>query len=131
MNENIKPVRPILIIFVILNGLIIALKPRLDAWGFDRDVLLVANLLFCALTVFTMLRQIRAMKNSNPNAFVRSIMAGTMIKMFVCIIAVVAYILAFRKTFNKPAVYLSLGFYVIYLVAEVRQMMKLNKTKNG
>lgn len=131
MNENIKPIRPLLIIFIILNGLIIILKSKFEVWGIDRDVLLVANILFCALAVFTTLRQIKAMKNPNPNVFVRGVMAGTMIKMLVCIVAVVAYILAFRKTFNKPAVYLSMGIYVIYLATEVRLMMKLNKRKDG
>ena len=53
------------------------------------------------------------------------------IKVFACVIAIVAYYFISGAAFNKPAVYLSMVIYIVYLVVEVRTIMKLNKTKNA
>jgi 4-amino-4-deoxy-L-arabinose transferase-like glycosyltransferase len=58
-------------------------------------------------------------------------MGGMLIKVFACVIAVVAYYFISGRLFNKPAVYASMVIYIIFLVVEVRTIMKLNKTKNA
>ena len=75
--------------------------------------------------------QVKAMQDSNPNVFIRSVMTGMIIKVFACILAVVAYYFLSRELFNKPAVYISMIIYIIFLTVEVRTIMKLNKTKNA
>ena len=71
------------------------------------------------------------MQHSNPNVFIRSVMAGMMIKMFIVIVAVIAYVLLSGKSFNKPAIFISLLLYLVYLAVEVAAVMKLNKRKNA
>ncbi len=94
-------------------------------------VLMGGNCLFFLVSLFVFRMQYVAMYNSNPNVFIRSVMGGMIIKVFACVIAVVAYYFISKAAFNKPAVYVSMVIYIVYLVVEVRTIMKLNKTKNA
>ena len=89
------------------------------------------NCLFFLISLFVFRMQYRAMYNSNPQVFIRSVMGGMIIKVFGCLIAVVAYYFISGPAFNKPAVYICMVIYIVYLVVEVRTIMKLNKTKNA
>jgi heme/copper-type cytochrome/quinol oxidase subunit 4 len=54
-----------------------------------------------------------------------------MIKMFLCIIAVMAYVVAAGKAVNKISIFIAMFFYLIYLAVEVVILMKMNKQKNA
>jgi hypothetical protein len=75
--------------------------------------------------------QIKGMKNANPNVFVRSVMGSMIIKMFVVVGVVFAYVSLSGDHFNKRGIFISLFFYLIYLAVEVYSLMKLNKQKNA
>jgi hypothetical protein len=77
------------------------------------------------------LLQRRALQNKNSNVFVRSMMAAMMIKMFVVMAAFITYVVLLGKAVNKPAIYISVVLYFLYLVIEVAIVMKLNKQKNA
>ena len=122
---------PLLLVFIICNGFFLSAKTLIAKWGIDSDVLIIANSLFLVLSLVTFFIQQKALQNSNPNVFIRSVMAGMMIKMFVCIIAIFIYWLAMKDKFSKGTVFVSMILYLIYLVAEVRIVTKLNRQKNG
>jgi hypothetical protein len=122
---------PLVLVFVFINALLMLLKARLAKWGIDQEVLIIANLLFFSISVLVFFMQRKALSNPNPHAFVRSVMGGMMIKMFVCIIAVVTYVILSGNAYNKPAVFCSLFLYLIYLAVEVGTIMKLNKKPNA
>jgi len=69
--------------------------------------------------------------NSNPQVFIRRVMLSIMLKMLVAVVAVIAYVLISGKSFNKPAVFISMLVYMLYLVVEVWLLMKQNKTKHA
>ena len=131
MNLKNSPIRPMMIAFVVITLTIIASLLLFPTAGIDYLVLLFANALFCltALAVFNMQR--KAMDNSNPNVFIRSVMVGVMLKMLVCLVFVMGYVFLTRPAFNRPAIYLSLLIYLVYLVTEVAIVMKLNKRKHA
>lgn len=131
MNFGFKTVLPLVITFLVLTVIVFAGKLFFTAKGIDYVVLMGANCLFFLISIFVFRMQYAAMYNSNPNVFIRSVMSGMIIKMFGCLIAVVGYYLLSKTAFNKPAVYLSMVVYMVYLVVEVRTIMKLNKTKNA
>ena len=131
MNSRIKVLLPLLITFLVLAIFIFAAKIFYAGKGIDYMVVMIANCLFFLISLFVFRMQVRAMQNSNPNVFIRSVMSGMIIKVFACIIAVVAYYFLSRELFNKPAVYISMIIYIIFLTVEVRTIMKLNKTKNA
>jgi len=131
MNQRSNVLLPLLVTFVFFAAAIVL------AWLFWKDakvdfvVLLGANVLFFLVSVLAFRIQYKAMHNSNPNVFIRKVMTTMLLKMAIALAAVMTYVLAFRDTFNKPAVYISMLIYVVYLVVEVGLVMKLNKRKNA
>ncbi|MBC7510070.1 MAG: hypothetical protein H7320_15190 [Ferruginibacter sp.] len=118
---------PLLLVFIICNGFFLLAKTLLVKWGIDGNVLIIANSLFLILSLITFLIQQKALRNSNPNVFIRSVMGGMMIKMFVCIIAVFIYWLLMKDKFSKVTVFAAMILYLIYLAVEVRLVTKLNR----
>jgi peptidoglycan/LPS O-acetylase OafA/YrhL len=131
MNINRKTILPLVVIFILLNSFFLLGKNIFDKWMIDRYALMVANLMFFVISIVTFFMQLNALKNKNPNVFVRSLIGGVMIKMFACIIALLTYYFTSGDAFNKPAVYGGMLIYLIYLVIEVVVMMKLNKRKHA
>jgi hypothetical protein len=127
MKPSRKIIMPVIIIFAAITILIFALKGFLVQHGFDIYVLLGANTLFFLMGLLVFSLQKRALGNANPNVFVRSVISGMMIKMFACVIAVLAYVVLTSNDYNKRSVFLSLFIYLIYLAAEVAAIMQLNK----
>ena len=93
--------------------------------------MICANLLFLLTAVLVFFMQKKALANSNPNVFIRSIMTGMLIKMFSTVTAVFAYVIFAGNGFNKKAVFISLFLYLIYLAAEVIAISGENKKRNA
>jgi hypothetical protein len=131
MNKNRKAVLPLILIFIFLNTLFIIDNSFFKKQNIDNDVLVISNAILFVSNLITLLLLIRALQNSNPNVFVRSMMAGTVIKLFVIAIAFIAYAFAVKRNINKPAIYISIFLYFLYLAVEVGIVLKLNKQKNA
>jgi hypothetical protein len=126
-----KMLMPVLIIFVTLTIFIFATNVLWVKYNVDKNVLLGANVLFLITSVIVFFMQKKALSNSNPNVFVRSVIAGMMIKMFSTAIAVLAYVLIVGSSYNTSAVFISLIMYLVYLAAEVMAISKENKNKHA
>lgn len=131
MKSKAKELIPFILLFIIFNNFFLFGKGLLAKWEIDYLVMIIANSLFFILNVLVYSMQRKALRNPNPNVFVRSVMAGMMIKMAICVVAVLIYALAFRKTFSKMSVFASMFLYLVYLFVEVRAAGRLNKQKNG
>jgi hypothetical protein len=131
MKLSFKTVFPLFITFLVLTLFIFAGNIFFAEKGINYSVVMGGNCLFFLVSLLVFRMQYLAMYNPNPNVFVRSVMGGTMIKMFGCLAAIIGYYFISRPAFNKPAVYISMVIYIVYLVVEVRTIMKLNKTKNA
>ncbi len=122
---------PLFIVFILFSILFLLSQSMLTKFGLDKNVLLIANSLFFILGIITFFIQYKALQNSNPNVFIRSVMSVMMIKMFVCIIAVLIYVLSFRDSYSKPSIFAGVILYFVYLTVEVNVMLKLNNQKNA
>ena len=131
MNAPNRVVMPLVAIFIILSGLLLVFSKSLQEKNVDTTVLLAANGLFFILNIIVFLTQKKAIGHSNANVFVRTVIAGMMIKMFACAIAVLAYVVLTGPGYNKKAVFISLFIYLIYLVVEVGTIIRLNKRSNA
>lgn len=131
MDFKFKVALPLFITFLVLTAIIFAANIFYTAKAIDYTVVMGGNFLFFLISLFVFRMQYLAMYNKNPQVFIRSVMGGMIIKVFGCVIAVVAYYFISGTAFNKPAVYASMVMYIVYLVVEVRTIMKLNKTKNA
>jgi hypothetical protein len=131
MQNKGKQIFPLLSLFILMNSFLLTGRSFLEKHGIDRDVLIIANTLFFLINFVAFLLQRRGLQNKNPNVFVRSMMAAMMIKMVVVLAAFITYIVMLGKAVNKPAIYISLVLYFLYMVIEVAIVMKLNKQKNA
>ncbi len=131
MNVRYKVLLPLVLTFSLFTLALLIAKLFFKDSSIDLVVILVANALFFLMSIFVFSIQRKAMQHSNPNVFIRSVMAGMMIKMFAVIVAVITYVLLSGKIFNKPAIFISLLLYLVYLSVEVAAVMKLNKRKNA
>jgi uncharacterized membrane-anchored protein len=126
MNASNKTIYPLLAIFTIISGMLVVFSKALESKGIDTTILLAANGLFFLLNIIVFFIQKKALSHSNPNVFVRTVIAGMMIKMFTCAIAVIAYVTIVGPGYNKKSVFISLFIYLIYLGVEVATITRLN-----
>ena len=132
MSKSRRAFFPIVVLFIILNGLFIAGKGMLDRWGADQDVLIWGNLLLFGITLVSFLVAQKGLKSTNPHAFVRSVYGSIMLKLFVCLIAAFIYIFLNRQNLNKPAFFTLMGLYLVYTFLEVSTLTKMLKQRaNG
>jgi len=131
MKKERKVILPILLVFIIVNVFLLTATSFLTERNVDRDMLLIANLVFFAISMVVFFMQKKGLQNPNPHVFIRSVMGGMMIKMFICIALVMGYVILAGSSYNKPAVFISLFLYIIYLTVEVAAIMRLNKKKDA
>ena len=103
------------------------IKSPLMQWGIDYYVLIIANALFFVVNLVAFLLQKRALQNTNPNVFVRSVMGSMLIKMFVCVAAIIIYRLIAGNAVSKISVFAAMFLYLVYLGLEVALITKMNK----
>ena len=131
MSNNWKGLVPVAILFLVINVLLFFLKLPMQKAGFSLSVLLAANAILFIITIISFFLQVKGLKNTNPNVFVRSVMGAMMIKMLICVGVVFSYVYASGNTYNKRSVFVALFLYLIYLSVEVMAVMKLNKKKDA
>ena len=127
--RNKKPFMPVVLLFLILNAIFIAGRPTLERWNADQNVLIIGNALLFIITIVSFLLAQRGLRNENTHAFIRAIIGGIMIKLFVFAIAAFIYISIFKKEINKPALFTCMGLYLVYTFFEVSVLTKQLKHK--
>lgn len=131
MKGRKKIIVPLIALFVIFSGFIVVSRNLLAKWGIDSDVLVIANIIFFGVSLLAFFMQQKALNNSNPNVFIRSVMGGMLIKMGVVITAVIVYRLVAGNAVSKVSVFAAMFLYLIYLAVEVAVITKLNKQQHA
>ena len=131
MTPQNKIILPLLTVFVLTNITLYAVREIVTKWGIDFYVLFFATDIFFLLSLVAFFMQRKALGNSNPNVFIRSVMGGMLIKMFVTITAVIVYRLIAGNSVSKVSVFSAMFLYLLYLGVEVAVITKLNRQKNG
>jgi hypothetical protein len=132
MNRNsFAPLRPMVLVFVIVNAIFILGRNKLTSFGIEQNVVIAGNLILflVSLTSFVLTR--KSLGSTNPNAFVRAMYGSFMIKFFVCAIAAFIYIMATKKNVNKPGLIACMGLYIVYTTMEVAALSKILKQKKN
>ncbi len=122
---------PLVAIFVLVNIACMGYKDALLQHHIDPAVVQVANGILFLLAVVSALMHYRAVKNTNPHAFVRSIMGATVMKLFVIASAVFIYVYMAGSGRSVYAIFIGMGLYVLYTIFEVSGAFRLNKEKDG
>jgi hypothetical protein len=121
----LKPSVPLWYVFVLTIAVMLALSGWLKDQGFDLRVLFAGNCLFFLVTLGAFMLYHRTLRNSNTNFFLRMMYGGLLLKMVVCIVAVLSYVLVVRAAVNKPAIIGCFVFYFIYTFTEVKILTRL------
>lgn len=127
MTLLFKKSTPLFFVFFLISLAILSSRNFLSTYFIDANLLMGANLFFLIISFISTCLQINAMSNKNPNVFIRMVMVGLMLKMFLTIIAIIIYVVSSGNNYNKRGVFVGLFFYLIYLATEVFTVLKLNK----
>lgn len=126
-----KKIRPLIVFFLIINALAVVGEKQIAAWGMKQDVLIVANILLFVFSLISLLLQLNASKNPNPNAIVRAVMAGMGLKLIGFAAALLIYLSMVGKDKSVYSIYAALGLYIVYTWMEVRLFLRQNPKKNA
>jgi ATP/ADP translocase len=126
-KNNLRSLRPVFILFIIVTAFCITGKSWLEKKGISQEVLLGGNLLLVLVSVVAYLLMRKAVKSNNPQAFVRAIYGSFMLRFFLVAIVAFIYIMVAKSGVNKPALIACAGLYIIYTGIETRSLMKLLK----
>jgi len=131
-QSNRKLYAPLFLLFIILNTLFITGRTIFENRGFNREVLIVGNLILFLVTFASLFVHVRGFLNKNVNAFLRSVYTSLLIKMFACVAAVIIYAVLAKDNLNKPALFVCMGLYFVYTFVEIRIIFRLLKqSKNN
>ena len=130
-RANKKTFLPVIFVFILLNSVIIIFKTFLTNNGVDCDFLIVANLLLFVLSMVGFYLQQKGIQSDNANAFVHSVYSSMLIKLFVCMIAVLVHVFIKTSGVNKPALFTSMGIYALYTAFEVAGLMRVARERKN
>lgn len=128
--KNINYLIPLILLFVIIEAGILVFSQSLIQKNISPNVLSGGNIILFLLTVITCLWQKKALNNSNPNVFIRSVMSGILLKMVVAVMIIFIYVNMSGEDFNGRGIFSVMILYFLYLSVEVITISKLNKAGN-
>jgi hypothetical protein len=115
----------VLVFLFIVTGVFLYLRSSYPDWDYN---LLIGGNAFLALV--TLLSFILATKPSHdrPEAFVRGVYGGTLVKLFLIAGGVLVYLLLHRHHLHKPSLAVIGGLYIIYTALETAALQRGTRT---
>ncbi len=128
MNKSLlQPIRPLFIVFLLINALALSGKSLLAKNNISQDLLIIGNLILFLVMLVSYVITYRSLHSSNSQAFIRAMYGSFLIKFFFLAIAAFVYIMMAKKNVNKPGLGLCALLYIIYTAIEIRALMKTLK----
>jgi Ca2+/Na+ antiporter len=111
-----------LVIFILLSGLFVAM--HFYAPGYHIYALEAGNVIMALLSLYSYLMVQKTLGN-NPQAFVRGVSGASFLKLMVCMVSILVYVLLNRSHIHKPTVFVMFGIYAVYTIMETVLLSKL------
>ena len=111
-----------LVIFVLLSALFTAM--HFFASQYQTIALETGNAIMAVLSISTYL-MVQKQMSGNPAAFVRGVSGASFLKLMVCMVSILVYVLLNRAHIHKPSVFIMFGIYAVYTVVETILLSKL------
>ena len=118
-----KKLLPVFSVFVLTNLIVFILKNYLPITQLKSDFILVVNALLFGMSLFNHYRLSNNI-NNNPNAMVRSVMLGTLLKMVVFAGAALVYATQKKGPVGILTLIISMVLYLIYTFLEIQWTLK-------
>jgi hypothetical protein len=119
----IKKMTPILGLFALVNTLCFLFMESMPYFNYYFIIVVNTMLIF---TAFLSYIRILKMDKNNPNAMIRSVMLGTLMKMGVFAIAALIYAKTQQTKVGIPTLLVCMGIYLLYAWLEIRWATKKN-----
>ena len=130
-SQKRKLFLPLLILFIMVNGLSLVFSQALKKHQLDNEVVIVANTLLFLISAISLFMQIKGATNTNPHAMVRGVMGSVVMKLFVLGTAAFLYLYMAGEQKSVNALFVSMGLYIVYTWLEVRIALKIKPSNNG
>ena len=124
-------INPIVILFAAISASLLIAGKWVNNMGLDAEFLIGTNIFVFILSLLTFYMQTKALRHSNPNVFIRAVMGSMLLKMMVCVIAVLIYTSFNKKKIGNADIFSFMFLYFIYLFIEVKFVMSRNKKANA
>ncbi|MEN9372155.1 MAG: hypothetical protein RLZZ64_1230 [Bacteroidota bacterium] len=124
-----KALRPIYILFIIINLIGLVLYKQLKTAGVDADVLLAGNIFVFALTMVSFYMLNKGLNAKTTFNFMSAVYGSFLMKLVVGAAAVVIYVLYAGEQKNLPGVFASMFLYLFYTFFEIKGLLELLKHK--
>ena len=124
-----KALRPIYILFIIINFIGLVLYKQLKTAGVDADVLLTGNIFVFALTMVSFYMLNKGLNAKTTFNFMSAVYGSFLMKLVVGAAAVVIYVLYAGEQKNLPGVFASMFLYLFYTFFEIKGLLELLKHK--
>ena len=119
----IKKIIPILSLFALINTMCLLFME--NVLYFNYYFIVVVNTMLFFMAIYGYVRFLKMDKN-NPNAMIRSVMLGTLMKMGVFAIAALVYAKTQQVKVGIPTLLVCMGIYLLYSWLEIRWATKKN-----
>lgn len=111
--------------------IVIIYKAAMQAKHINYTVVLAGNALLLLVGILILRIYAAALKNQNPNFFIRAVMGGVLIKLMVLGLGAFIYLLAAGANRSVNAIFVIMFLYIIYTYLEVKFALQLNKEHHG
>jgi hypothetical protein len=111
-----------LTIFTVLSAVFFALQ--MYAPDFRFVPLEMGNAIMAGLSLLSWLL-VKKQMNGRPQAFVRGVYSASFMKLMVCMVAMLVFVLLNRTHIHRPTVFVLFGIYIIYTVMETWLLSKI------
>jgi uncharacterized membrane-anchored protein YitT (DUF2179 family) len=119
-----KQISPILILFILTNIILIGCDFYfIGNTNFKFEFIMGVNLMLFVMSLFNFFRLYK-LDASNPNAMVRSVMVGTLLKMLVFAGAALTYATQKKAPVGIPTLVTSMALYLVYTWLEIQWTQK-------
>ncbi len=123
----IKALTPILVLFSVVSIATMAFASWFASLGIDADVLMMANLFVCLLTLFSFWMLYRGLQAKSTTSFLTAVYGSFLVKLVLAALAVVIYATVSGEQMNKAAVFSAMVLYLFYMFLEIRVLLLLVK----
>lgn len=120
----------VIAILVVLVGVTIVMLGSFDP-KFHVNALHIANIIMAVLSfaAYSLLNKPTA--EGKPHAFVRGVYSASLLRMMVCMVGVLVYVVMNRNGIHKQSVFAMFGIYAVYSATETILLSKTARTTKG
>ena len=118
----------IAILFGILTALIYF---SAQAMALHFPLLMGGNCILLVIAVASYFVSTRNAANTTPRKFVNKMMAGTVVRLFACLIGIAGVIFYFKSTLPPVNIYFLMFIYIFYSFIENYFLIKISKQSNS